>query len=198
MKINEKFNELLQKMGHKKMIYNFIAIVIICVIALITWDTFFPGDSKGNPMGTATKQVQQGENFSVENYRDSLETQLKNILSQIKGVGQVEVMVTYESSVEVVPASNTTKSQQQTQEKDAQGGTRTTTQEELTQSIVTNSSSSGTGLMVIKEIKPQIRGVVVVAEGAGDIMVKTELIEAVKTIFQIPAHKVMVYQKKID
>ncbi|AOT68158.1 hypothetical protein [Geosporobacter ferrireducens] len=198
MKINEKFNELLQKMGHKKMIYNLVAIVIICIIALITWDTFFPGKLEGSLAGNAVKQEQGGENFPVESYRDSLETQLKNILSQIKGVGQVEVMVTYESSVEVVPASNTTRSQQQTQEKDAQGGTRTTTQEELTQNIVTNSSTGNSGLLVIKEIKPQIRGVVVVAEGAGDVMVKTELVDAVKTIFQIPAHKVMVYEKKID
>ncbi len=198
MKINEKFNDMLQKMGHKKMIHNLIAIVIICVIALITWDTFYPGKLQGSLANITTKQEQEDESFQAENYRDSLETQLKNILGQIKGVGQVEVMVTYESSVEVIPASNTTKSQQQTQEKDAQGGTRTTTQEELTQNIVTNSSTGGAGLMVIKEIKPQIRGVVVVAEGAGDIMVKTELVEAVKTIFQISAHKVMVYEKKND
>ena len=198
MKINEKFNDMLQKMGHKKMIHNLIAIVIICVIALITWDTFYPGKLQGSLASITAKQEQEDEKFPAENYRDSLETQLKNILGQIKGVGQVEVMVTYESSVEVIPASNTTKSQQQTQEKDAQGGTRTTTQEELTQNIVTSSSTGGAGLMVIKEIKPQIRGVVVVAEGAGDIMVKTELVEAVKTIFQISAHKVMVYEKKND
>lgn len=198
MKINEKFNDMLQKMGHKKMIHNLIAIVIICVIALITWDTFYPGKLQGSLANITAKQEQEDEKFPAENYRDSLETQLKNILGQIKGVGQVEVMVTYESSVEVIPASNTTKSQQQTQEKDAQGGTRTTTQEELTQNIVTSSSTGGAGLMVIKEIKPQIRGVVVVAEGAGDIMVKTELVEAVKTIFQISAHKVMVYEKKND
>lgn len=198
MKVFESIKEMMHKMGYKKMIYNLIAIVAVCVIALITWDTFLPEKNPNNGIDVMNKERLQDESFSTEGYKDSLETQLKNILNQIRGVGQVEVMVTYESSVEVIPASNTTKSNQKTDEKDAQGGTRTTLQEEVTQSIVTNNNGGGDGLIVIKEIKPQIRGVVVVAEGAGDIKVKTELIEAVKTIFQIPAHKVMVYEKKID
>ena len=114
--------------------------------------------------------------------------------TQIKNVGEVDVMITYESSTEVIPASNITESNQVTEEKDAQGGTRTTVQEDMSKNVVT--SGGNQDLIVIKEIKPQIRGVMVVAKGAGDIRVKTELVEAVKTIFQIPGYRVMVYEKK--
>ncbi len=194
MKGFEKYKEMINNTNYKKMIYNLVTIIIVCVIALLSWDTFFPSN-KTNPETKLVGNVKEKEQAQESNYKDSLELQLKQILSQIKGVGAVEVMVTYESTAEVVPAINKTQSNQVSEEKDAQGGTRTTKQDDQSESIIT--STNGTGqLIVLKEIKPQIRGVVVVAAGAGDIRVKTELIEAVKTIFQVPAHKVMVYEKE--
>lgn len=190
----EKFKESINNKGYKKIIYNFLTLIIICIIALIVWDTFLP-----NSMNTATKgalekvDVKKDTNWKSD-YQESAEIQLKDILKEIKGVGEVNVMITYESSAEVVPASNVTKTNELTEEKDAQGGSRTTTHEDLTENIVTSNDSNK--LVVIKEIKPQVRGVVIVAQGAGDIKIKTELIEAVRTIFQIPAYKVMVYEKK--
>ncbi|WZL71446.1 stage III sporulation protein AG [Clostridiaceae bacterium 35-E11] len=195
MKIIDKLKELINNNGYKNIIYNFLAVVIICTIALIAWDTFSPNQKKDIAETDLQRDVVSKNTNSKMEYIDSSEKQLKNILGQIKGVGEVEVMVTYETSTEIVPASNLTKSNQLTQEQDAQGGTRTTTQEDSSQNVVMTTDNSQ--LVVIKEIKPQVRGVVVVAEGAGDIKVKKELIEAVRTIFQVPAHKVMVYEKKI-
>ncbi len=186
-----KLQEYINNKGHKKIIYNFIAVIVICLIALITWDTF-----SDKPIESSfDTQAPLNTKNTIQSSDSSDEIQLENILSQIKGVGEVDVMITYESSSEVVPASNTTTSSQVTEEKDAQGGARSTTQENLTNSIVT--SNNNNDLVVIKEIKPQIRGVVVVAEGAGDIKIKSELIEAVRTVFQVPAHRVMVYEKNI-
>ena len=189
MKFSEKLKEYINNKGYKKIIYNFLALIIICIIALITWDTF---SEKPEINSTDVPDIKQ-ESWK-QAYNDDMETQLENILSQIKGVGTVDVMITYESSTEVIPASNISKSSQVTQENDSQGGTRTTTQEDLSENVVTTNGNND--LIVIKEIKPQIRGVVVVAEGAGDIRVKTELIEAVRTIFQVPAYRVMVYEKE--
>ncbi|KXG76797.1 stage III sporulation protein AG [Thermotalea metallivorans] len=190
----EKFKDMINNSNYKKIIYNLIALMILCMIALLSWDVFFP-KSKNTSESKLVGTVNQ-EEIEKSAYQDSVEQQLKHILSQIRGVGEVEVMITYESTSEVVPAINTTRSSQLTEEKDAQGGTRTTKQEDQSESIITSSNGTAGQVIVLKEIKPQIRGVVVVAEGAGDIAVKTELIEAVKTIFQIPAHKVMVYEKK--
>ncbi|WP_053957122.1 hypothetical protein [Inediibacterium massiliense] len=192
MKIFGPIKEYLTNHNHKKIVYNLLIVIIVCIIGLITWDTLFPTKSNKN-QDISIENVKE-EAASQNNYQDTAQVQLKKILSQIKGVGEVEVMVTFESSTEVVPASNITKSTQITEEKDAQGGTRTTTQDDASQNMVM--SGQNDKLMIIKEIKPQIRGVVVVAEGAGDIMVKTALIEAVQTVFQVPSNKVMVYEKK--
>ena len=191
MKILFKFKEYINNKGYKRTISNFVILIIICIIGLIAWDTF-----TNEPLINSEKVQESLDNKQEawkQDYSDDMETQLETILTQIKGVGAVDVMVTYESSTEVIPASNVTKSSQITEEKDSQGGIRTTTQEDLSENVVT--SGGNQNLMVIKEIKPQIRGVVVVAQGAGDIRVKTELIDAVRTIFQIPSYRVMVYEK---
>jgi len=193
VKLSEKIKDYINSKGYKKVIYNFLVLIIICIIALITWDTFTEKPLINSLESQVKGDTSNGEENWREAYTDDLETQLENILCQIKGVGAVDVMITYESSTEVVPASNTTKSSQVTEERDSQGGTRTTTQEDLSENIVTTNSNND--LVVIKEIRPQIRGVVVVAEGAGNIIIKTELIEAVRTVFQVPAYRVMVYEK---
>ncbi|MFZ5966264.1 MAG: stage III sporulation protein AG [Bacillota bacterium] len=200
MKIIEKIKQMILNRNYKQTIYNLTAIIIICVIVLLSWDTLFGGNlmkdiSNATEKTDGAKSESKNEQIQNTQYKDTVEVQLKSILHEIKGVGEVEVMVTYESSSEVIPASNMTRSNQITEEKDAQGGSRTTTQEETTQNIVTVSGDDKE-LIILKEIKPQIKGVVVVAEGAGNIEVKNALVEAVKTIFQIPAHKVMVYEKK--
>lgn len=191
MKFLSKFSEYINNKGYKRFISNFVIIIIICVIGLITWDTF----TNAPQLNVNNTEENNNKPETLEQaYSDDMETQLESILTQIKNVGEVDVMITYESSTEVIPASNITESNQVTEEKDAQGGTRTTIQEDMSKNVVT--SGGNQDLIVIKEIKPQIRGVMVVAKGAGDIRVKTELVEAVKTIFQIPGYRVMVYEKK--
>ncbi|TCO79188.1 sporulation stage III protein AG [Marinisporobacter balticus] len=193
MKVFDKFKEYIHNSGYKKIAYNLLAIVIICTIALIGWDTFSLTLLEESTTSKETSDSTQ-EDAWKGNYQDSAEVQLEKILGEIKGVGEVDVMITYESSTEVVPALNVTKSSQLTEEKDAQGGSRSTTQDDSSQNVVMTNQNDQ--LIIIKEIKPQIRGVVVVAQGAWDIKVKTELIEAVRTIFQIPTIKIMVYEKK--
>ena len=57
-----------------------------------------------------------------ETNRDQLEEKLQEKLSSIKGAGKVEVMITYKSSKEIIPAVNTTESQTTTEEQDTSGG----------------------------------------------------------------------------
>lgn len=188
--------ERLENSNSKKMINNLAVVVIICIILLISWSAFFPNKE---PSVADKSEV---EKTSVENkipetaYSDSMEDRLEKILKSIDGVGEVEVMITYETSMEVVPASNVVKSAQTTEENDKQGGTRVIKQENSTENIVTvNGKDYNNSPIVIKEIKPIIRGVIVVAQGAGDAVVKKNLIDAVTTIFQIKSNKVKVYDK---
>ncbi|HHY91011.1 MAG TPA: stage III sporulation protein AG [Clostridiales bacterium] len=191
MKIYKKLQSCFDNSQYKKVIYNLATFVIIIAIFLIAWDTLMPNKTdSGND-----KAVYENENIeeAKQDFQTLQEKKLENILSQIEGVGKTKVMITYETGTEVVPAFNVQNSKQVTEEKDANGGTRSTTQEDITKNIVMGNKDNE--MIILKEIEPQIRGVVVVAEGAGDIEVKSKIIEAVQTVFQIPISKVTVYEK---
>ncbi|PAB60962.1 sporulation stage III protein AG [Anaeromicrobium sediminis] len=195
MKIFNFFKNLLDKKNSKKLMNSLILIIIISVIGLIGLDIIDISDtSQSNIKLVNEKKVSDKEYENPDTYNDTTEKELEGILSQIKGVGEVDVMITYETTSEVIPAMNVTSSMEESQEKDSEGGTRTTKQENISKNVVTNNQQQD--LVVIKEIKPDIRGVVVVAQGVENIVVKNSIIEAVRTVFQIPSYKVMVYEKK--
>lgn len=194
MSFFKRLKEKLESSNSKKLINNLAAVVIACIIILISLSVFFPKEDSKSSEDDAAEEVLAEKNITEAAYNDSMEERLEKILSQIEGVGEVEAMITYETSTEVIPASNTTKSEQITEESDKQGGTRRIKQENISENIVTVSGENyNNSPIVIKEIKPIIRGVIVVAEGAGRIEIKNQVIEAVTTVFQIKSHKVKVY-----
>lgn len=199
MSFFNKFKDMLDTGNTKKIIHNLAIIVIACIIILISLSTFFP-KKESKDANNSNLNIVNGEledvNIPKEAYSDNMEDRLEKILCKIDGVGEVKVMITYETSTEVVPASNVTKSQQTTKETDTQGGNRVIEQENTSENIVTVSNKDyNNSPIVIKEIKPIIRGVIVVAEGADDPQARNNLIEAVTTIFQIKSHKVKVYDQ---
>lgn len=193
-KISEKFKNLISK----KHVANIIVVMAVLVIALIAYSDFFikSSDSK-NIMKSPLDDVYVNSAQVELTEEDVLESKLKTILENMRGVGQVEVMITLEMGSEIIPASNIVQSYDTTEENDSNGGVRVMTSQSSTQNIVISNNNSGTSQkpIVLKEIKPQINGVIVVAEGADDIEVKAKLYEAVKTVLQVPGHKVQIYPK---
>jgi stage III sporulation protein AG len=51
-------------------------------------------------------------------------------------------------------------------------------------------------VVVLKEVKPSIKGVIVVAEGAEDLVVLETLYEAVKTVLGVAGNKVQIFPSK--
>ena len=102
-------------------------------------------------------------------------------------------MVNLEDTAERIPAFNTTTINENTNENDSGGGAREVMREDLKQEVVT---ANGDSMMIIKEVKPNVKGVIVVAEGAEDILVKEKLYSAVKTVLGIAGNKVEVYSSK--
>ncbi len=102
-------------------------------------------------------------------------------------------MITLEDSLEKVPAMNQTKTIETTNEIDSEGGKRETIREDETTQIVNLSND----VVILKEVKPNIKGVIVVAEGGAENPVILENIyEAVKTALGISANKVQVFSSK--
>jgi len=191
----EKIKDMISKDKSKKYTANLIILLCLGVLLVIISNVFFSSDEKKD-ISLSTRDTVQDKyvntaNNLFEDYSYTIESKLKDILSQIKGVGKVNVMITLEDTAERIPAFNTTQMNEKTNEKDAQGGAREVVREDLTQQVVTGSGNES--LMIIKEVKPKIRGVVVVAEGAEDIVVKEKLYSAVKTVLGISGNKVEIY-----
>ncbi len=173
----------------KKKIYSLLSLAVICGIALLAISGLEKKETASKD--ESTNKVNQID-ISSEESKDSLEEKLKNILSQIEGAGELDVMITYESSEEIQPAFNTNTTTEKTKEVDQQGGERTVTTSSENKTMITSSSSDP---IVIKTNQPKINGVIVVASGAKDPTVKGTLYSAVQTALQVQGHQVEIYTK---
>ncbi|WP_150270752.1 stage III sporulation protein AG [Paenibacillus tepidiphilus] len=143
--------------------------------------------------------MQQGELMASDAFESielALESRTKEILEKIVGVGTVDIMVTVESTEEIVVTRNMNDSQQQSEETDASGGKRHTTQYTRDGEIVTYSQSGDETPIITKRIKPQVRGVLVVAKGAENKVVRSLIEEAVEKGLNVPSYKISVVPRK--
>ena len=125
-------------------------------------------------------------------YEQQLENRLEELLSHVDGVGKVEVMIVLKSSEEKVWRVDQDTSYSITQETDQSGGNRKVESQELSETTILSGQSSQEGPLLEKEIKPEIGGVVVSAEGGNSPTVQAEISAAVEALFDVPSHKIKV------
>jgi stage III sporulation protein AG len=197
----------LKKYGSKKIIEKAVIVAIVGVICLIAGSVLFEdtlkktGDTpasstarnqQSNPADSTAAETMKQTNGGV---KSETEEKLRSILSQIKGAGKVDVMITFVSGSESVPAVDVNSTENSTQEKDKEGGSRDIKENNKQNSIVYEENQGVKKPFVVKEILPKVKGVVIVAEGAGDAEVKNNLTRAAQALLEVAAHKVQVFQK---
>ena len=122
------------KEDDKKKIYTLAALSFVCIMGLAIF-TKNPVDKKDKETFEENKDQKSAQ---VEVKKDNdLESQLKNILSQIEGAGEVDVMITFSSGEQIEPAFNSNATKEETTEKDAQGGERTVTTSSENKTMIT-------------------------------------------------------------
>ncbi|MDD4503497.1 MAG: stage III sporulation protein AG [Clostridiaceae bacterium] len=148
-------------------------------------------------IGNESTQTEMGTvGNAASDYVRGLEKDLSSILSKIQGAGRVSVMVTLKSGTEIIPAKDESVSDKVTNEKDTSGGTRIINEKTTDDKVVFTAVQGGNSKpLVIKEINPEIKGVIVVAEGAKDSKIKLKISNAVQTVLDIPAYRVTVYER---
>lgn len=179
----------------EKRVENLVSFLIILVITLIVINKILKDDntSKENVDYTNETGVELAETKSqeIENFSNSFEKKLENILSKINGVGKVSVLLTYSESSSIVPIYNTSQSTSTTEEKDTSGGTRTITSEDNKKDVITDSSSN---IVTEKQVMPKIEGAIVTAQGAKDSNTKSNIIAAVEAVTGLANHKIQVFE----
>ena len=121
-----------------------------------------------------------------------LAAKLRDMLVRVEGAGEVQVVVTLSSSTRASYAVNASTGRKTTEEKDQGGGSRVINEESDSGQLVL---VRGTGLeapVVEQESAAVVAGVLVVARGAADPLVKTRLFRAVETGLGVEPHKILV------
>lgn len=106
-------------------------------------------------------------------YEEKLSEKLKETLSKIEGAGRVSVMITFSDKGKTFPLTDRSESGENINEKTV--------------------SVSGK-VAVLKEAYPTVRGVVVVAEGGSNKVVKENIINAVSALTEAPVHQIKVFK----
>lgn len=126
-------------------------------------------------------------NSSYEDYIAFQEEKLREILSQVKGVGTVSVMITLKDGGEKIIEKDVTKS-----DSESDGSSQKSRSET---SVMTN-ADSGEYPYVSKTLEPEIEGVLVSCTGASDPTIAIKITEAIQALFDVPAHKIVVLEQE--
>lgn len=209
MKLPGFWEKLIQRLGNSESTRQMTAKekwMLFLLVGLLLAVIFFPTGEKNTNALIKSKEEgkqEQGESefisagigTSLNQYEIYLSRQLEDILSEMDGAGKVQAWVTLSGSSEKVLVQERDYEDSLLQEADSVGGTRTEEKNNGNETIIMNSSGDP---YVVKTLQPKVEGVLVIAEGAGNSVVKKNISEAVEVLFGIDAHRIKVAKKKVE
>lgn len=124
---------------------------------------------------------------STEDYRQKLQSDLEEILSSISGAGRVSVMLSLEGTTEYVYA------QQIHSSSDVNDGK---TSSEYENELVMVEKNDGRTALVTKILRPKVSGVLIVCDGADNVMLTEQLINSAASALGITTANISVAKRK--
>lgn len=178
---------------NKKILENLVLFLVLFIIVIIVMNVL---NDENKESLKETSQVTAVNKILSEEKEQSLEDKLESILSYIDGAGKVEVLITYQTGTKQIPMYNVKQNTTVTQEADKSGGTRKTEETNQEQTIIFEENGNEKNPVITQMINPEIVGILVVAEGAGNLQVKENLMKAVEAALNIPSHRIQVFARK--
>ena len=155
--------------------YNYVALVVLAGVVLMLLPS-----GKGEQQTVSDQPVNVSEAYSLA----ETEKRLEQLLGRIRGVGQVQVMLTLKSGSSLQLAENRSTSLRDTENRQDRD-------------VVTLNRGSGyEDVVVTEQTYPVYQGAVVVCQGAGDSSVNLAVIQAVSVLTGVGSDKITVVQWK--
>ncbi len=155
-----------------------IAIAIILgLIGILIFASSFDSEKVGS------ENTNDETLISMREYTKEMESKLKTLIMAVDGVESAEVMITFESSVELIISS--TK-----ETKTVSSGSSETKVVVETPVLVTEKGV--TKPIILQEKLPEPKSVFVVVSGVKDTKVKLDIIRAIEVLFALPSSKIEV------
>lgn len=190
----EKKKISLKEIGMPRLIIMLAAGILLI---LLTFPGLIGGDEENKEkLGNYSMNNENHTNttsYDSNTYISELEGRLESILRKVKGIGEVEVMITLKTSGEKIPLKDVPYTQESLNEDDGEGGSRESNRIQKDESTVLVTNDDGnTEPYILQEKEPEVEGILVIAEGGDNVLVQKDIMEACEVLFNIPMHKVKV------
>lgn len=157
--------------------------IVLLFIAIFIFGIFLMFADKFQLDSKNKQNTENNINETKEEFYENTEQKLANILSNVKGVGEVKVMIEYSEGKESIMAENR-KSETNLQSDNNQNRNET------------EIAFSNNSPVLLKEIYPKVKGVIIVAQGGDNVEIKNQLISAVMSLLDLDANKIEVLTMK--
>lgn len=181
-----------QTVLHKKKKEQIVVwVLLLLLLAVILW----PSGSRDRD-SSAEDNIPEELSVQQQSQEEIMEQILADTLSQVKGVGDVRVAMTLESTNRKIVEKDIPETQSsETRNSDGESDENTSFSREET--TVYEKDGNGSEVpYVVSENYPEIRGVLVVAQGGDQPVIVQEIQEAVMALFDVDAHKIKVMKMK--
>ncbi len=139
---------------------------------------------------SASETAAQTGQEAADDTTAALEKRLEETLSLIDGAGKVRVMITLKDTGEKVVEKDVTRR--------TDAGAGGTGNSDMSQSSVYEKEGSTETPYVSNEMTPQVEGVLVVAQGGGNSLVKQNILQSVMALFPLEAHKITIVKMSMQ
>lgn len=147
--------------------------------------------------GAKSEKSINNNSYELDVYVDGLERRVEEILSGMEGVGKVRVMITVSDTGTEILERDRETTVNNLEETDNAGGSRKSTENGQREEVVYSRDADGSEIPYVVQRKlPEITGVVVTAQGAGNTTVKENIIGAVGVLFNLNEHRIKVIRMK--
>lgn len=172
--IKKFFSKIGEKLKLGKNLKTIIAVVLSVIVVAIFFSSFKSKSVKTNQTSTKTSSL-------IIEYCKEQENRLEQVLENVKGISNVKVFVYVDESptIKYLEEKNESTS-------DKQSSFTTTT--------VLVKNGSITQPVVVVEVAPKIKGVLLIAKGAGDLKIKTTLTNIISSVLGINISNVEVLE----
>lgn len=201
-KITDNIKDFLEKNSKIKKLIVICLVLVFILIAMNVVGSSSVFNSKVISISNNSSKTEENTDASNEKiitsdeYEEKQKADLINILKKMNGVGDVDVMITFENGEEKVPAYDKTEQKSTTEETDTQGGKRVNNQNNDNSKVVMTQNDGKNEPFILTTYKPKIVGIVIVAEGAENSKTKYEIEQAVSKLYNLSLDKVNVYSMK--
>ena len=182
----EVFSKWLEKLKKVKHIEVY-AVILLAVVIIAIW--LFPTGSDTQTSASV------GTGTTTEQYARSLEERLNKVLSSIAGAGSVDCMITLDGEVERVLAYSNDEQNSSTENTTSSGTTNKTESSTSNKEPIIINVNGTSEPLVLYEIMPDIKGIVIVSSGADDVRVKLDILKAVQALLNVTSAQVEIFVK---